>query len=379
MLVLNIAMGRSKDGADQSATQNGPVGVEDKEMSVSQRRGLLLDNLALIPIFTGQDPHFNFSDFSQKFKSFADFLQWPKEDRLFAIQQRLAGPALQTFSNFRDQINDIDSFFKVLGDVYNKEKDPSALLEDFWNYKQTAGIPVPQYLAICKQKAKNAVLAQNLPVESQKQTEEQWLLAMLKKNLEPQIRKGIIARNPTTLEELENIAILEEKAWLAVQVPRVTVENSGEMACAIAQKSYSKREYNDNIAEEIKKLKEIISDLSEKVKNLDKNTSRPDKSHIICHFCGLSGHYQSHCFRKNAREQLNNQERSNDRGALARRNGGRRASFRPYGQRPYRYGRHSEGNRLEGSEIETSEKDQSSACEKTPSSASGSLNGTGSL
>lgn len=375
-------MGRSKDGADQSAAHNGPVlnGGEEKDMSVSQRRGLLLENLALIPIFTGQDPNFHFADFSQKFKSFADFLEWPKDDRLFAIQQRLAGPALQTFSNFRDQIKDIDSFFKVLGDVYNKEKDPSALLEDFWNFKQAAGIPVPQYLAISKQKAKNAVSAQNLPVASQKQTEEQWLLAMLKKNLEPQIRKGVIARNPTSLEELEKIAILEEKAWLAVQAPLVSVEKYGEMSCAISEKSHSKKEIKNNISEEIRNLKEIISSLSEKVEKLSKNNSRPDKSHIICHFCGLSGHYQSHCFRKNATTQVNNQGGSNNRGASSVRNGGRRANFRPYGQRPFRNRRHSEENKSEESENSNSVNiQQTTTSENAQSSASGSLNGVGSL
>lgn len=61
-------MGRTKDGADQSVTQNGPAsnGGEDKDMSVSERRGLLLENLALILIFTGQDPPFSCCRFFSK-------------------------------------------------------------------------------------------------------------------------------------------------------------------------------------------------------------------------------------------------------------------------------------------------------------------------
>lgn len=69
-------------------------------------------------------------------------------------------------------------------------------------------------------------------------------MGMLKKKIEPQIRKGVIARNATTLDELENIAILEEKEWLELQSqtppPYSTLEKSGELTCVIDVKKNHK-------------------------------------------------------------------------------------------------------------------------------------------
>ena len=286
---------KSGDSGNSSQVLNHELQGLNKDFAKRQRRGLLLENLNLIPIFTGQDPNLQFQDFTAKFNSFADFLEWPKEDRLFAIQQRLAGPALQTFLNFKEQINSIEDFFRILGENYVRETDPSAVLEDFWNYKQRGGIPVSQYLAIAKQKCKKAIKAHNLPEENRKNTEEQWLISMLKKNLEPQIRKGVIARNPENLAELEKIAALEEKAWLAVKNQPLTnfPENTGDIACAVDYRATARGESANNYAKEISDLKQQIAILSDQIQNLGKMRNRQNKSNIVCYACNRRGHYKS--------------------------------------------------------------------------------------
>lgn len=69
----------------------------------------------------------------------------------------------------------------------------------------------------------------------------------LKKNLDPQIKKGVTAKNPTTLDKVKNIAILKEKAWLALQSqqPPSTLEKSGELTCVIDVKNQTQNESRD--------------------------------------------------------------------------------------------------------------------------------------
>lgn len=61
-------MGRTKEGTDQSATQNGPVtyGGEDKEMSVSQRRGPFIRKFSTHPDIYKSRPSFSFLGFLTK-------------------------------------------------------------------------------------------------------------------------------------------------------------------------------------------------------------------------------------------------------------------------------------------------------------------------
>ena len=204
-------------GAPVSNESLNPFNLTGGDTLISQHRINLLDSISLVPIFTGDDPLCSFAHFKEKFDQCALFFKWSEEVQYFAVQQRLTGRAHQTFSNFRSQISKVEDIFNVLKDRFSPVRHPSEVLADFWEFKHPPTMPVAEYVAQARQKVRAATVAQNFPVHIRKDMEEKWLLAMLLKNLDSTIRRGVIARNPTTLAELEIFATNEEKAILATQ------------------------------------------------------------------------------------------------------------------------------------------------------------------
>lgn len=267
-----------------------------------KRRALILDSLNLIPVYTGQDVSWTLDQFKTKFKSLAEFLLWPEEDQLFAFQHRLAGLALQTYVNFKSKIKTVQDLFKILSDKFDSKRDQGDLLNEFWLFKQQQDTSVAEFIAKAIIKANVAISAHNLPKDYEEKTKEQWLLSMLQKNLLPSIRKGVIARNPKTFKELEEIALLEERAYKAVPFESEQTNNL-QFACALSankSKEGQRNEESDKFKLFTDDFKEQLNALSRKISDLESSSQKRNKDNIICHFCSARGHTQRFC-----RERLN--------------------------------------------------------------------------
>lgn len=263
------------------------------------RRDSLLSHLVNIPVYTGTDPNFSLSKFKTKFAEIAQFLNWTTDERYFAVQQRLAGQAQTVLLNFRDEIKSEDDIFRILGSRFEAKKDNATLLSNFWNLKQDGMMPVGEFVAIARSKVKEIIAFQKIPVSAKTQIEEDWLLAMLLQNLRPELRRPIIARNPVTVKELIDLAILEEKACCAVKndCPPLVNEPVG-VACVLERQNKNeilKQNENDQILLE---LKNSINLLTDKVKemNLKTNDSQTQSNaQIQCFGCSEWGHRRENC------------------------------------------------------------------------------------
>lgn len=263
-----------------------------------KRRALILDSLNLIPVYTGQDLSWTLEQFKTKFTALAEFLLWPEEDQLFAIQQRLAGLALQTYVNFKSNINTVQDLFQILKDKFEQKRDQGDLLNEFWLFKQQQDTSVSEFIAKSITKANVAISAHNLPKDCEEKTKEQWLLAMLQKNLLPNIRKGVIARNPKTFKELEEIALLEERAYKAVPFESNIQTNNSQFACALSSNKSKEGERNgdsDKFKLFTDDLKEQLSVLSKKITDLELAAQKGKQNNIICFRCGKANHVQRVC------------------------------------------------------------------------------------
>lgn len=298
---------------ERNQLSSGSVVSADEQL-IFNRRCVLLEHLNLIPVFTAQDPNWPLKKFINKIQEISTYLKWSDEDKYFVMQQRLAGQAHQTYQNFKHEINDFPSLLKVLESQFLEIRDTAQVLTSFWNFKQSPSVSVAEFIAMARNLAQEAVQVQNLPLTVQTTTRDAWLLSMLMNNLAPEIRRGVVARDPQNLEELIKIAVLEEKSWKAIHGDNranldLTFPSTSVVCAAESFKPNTqlrarspvqtvKKEFE---AEQIQKLTEKIQNLEEKIENLaimnhgNRRENIVRKTSVRCWKCGKVGHIQSRC------------------------------------------------------------------------------------
>lgn len=259
------------------------------ELELVKQKTLVLEASKTIPMFSGTDPNWTFAQFEKKFKDFAKWLAWGEEDQFMIASQRIQGRALELFEIHRDRINNITDFFEVLKKFLAQPKSQGELHAQLWSYFQAQDTPVADYIARARTKARLAAAALEVDTETKKTVQEGWLMGMLLTNLLPEIRKAVIARNPTTSQEIEEFALLEEKAINAVKG-----ELGNEIACAVAPSSVG-RTLENLVAD----LSDQISKLNCKVDRLENKTWGEERGgrtrEMVCFGCQNNGHFIRDC------------------------------------------------------------------------------------
>ena len=156
-----------------------------RDLIMGQHNLSLVESIKTIPIFTGEDPFYSFANFKEKLQINASFFKWSEEVKFYAIQQRLAGKAQQTFDYYKHQLKTYNDVVKVLQDRFSPRKHPSDIMSSFWSFTQPSSMNVSEYLAQARLKVREITSLQNFSQEVRESTEEGWLLAMLLKNINP--------------------------------------------------------------------------------------------------------------------------------------------------------------------------------------------------
>lgn len=286
----------------QGVTLSPPVLVDNSNLCRAQ----MLDNLHLVPIFSGRDPSYTIAEFREKFMQWADFLKWPKDDRLFILHQRVNGEAYTTLKNFKSKITCIEEAFDILHKKFGQEHTPASDLLGFWAFMQPANMPVDEFIAVARQKAQKLVDEQGIPKTLQDNIIDSWLLTMCQKNLKPEIRRAVLARGPTNITELCSFASLEENA-LRQTMTQTNLVESAQMACAA---SHATIEESSQLATIVSDMAGQLAKLMEKMNTWEKTQQRPDprsrpKADIICLYCNRRGHKRFEC-RKLMRDKERN-------------------------------------------------------------------------
>ena len=329
----------------------------------------LVESIKAIPVFTGEDPYFTFAQFKEKFEDTALFFKWSEEVKFYAVQQRLAGKAQQTYHYFKHQVKTCQEVLDILAERFSPRKHPSEIFSNFWEFKQPPNMTVAEYLAQARLRVREVTKLQNLPEGARKETEEGWLLAMLLKNIDCRIRRNLISRNPVTVAELETIALNEEKAILATEPPNSSpllnpfadefVATATSSPCPVPQKDevgdlknmfWSMKNQMDVLTSKISEL--ALGKLEGNFCHAGRNVTSTSENvsncmQVVCHKCGLVGHIQRYCTTSWAQNphrnssQNYNANRGNQRGRVNYNNS--RGSFRNGGDRGNYRGNNNRG------------------------------------
>ncbi|GBO09779.1 hypothetical protein AVEN_45422-1 [Araneus ventricosus] len=123
----------------------------------------------------------------------------------------------------------------------------------------------------------------------------EMLKSMLLANFAPEIRRGVIAANPKTLDEIKEAALLQERAWNSCCTPPSPFVSSEASPSPIYAVQSSGRTGNQGVEEICHRLAEQVETLAVKVEDLTKQQNRHPQ---LCYVCNRSGHIARFCPRK---------------------------------------------------------------------------------
>lgn len=334
-----------------------------------EKSNSLINNLSLIPPFSGEVHSTSCNEFLEKLTNLADLFNWSDEERKFALTARTSGPAAKLIKlHSKKSFAEVE---KILRERYVRKETPDVALSRFMHYKQEAGVPVQDFYDRACDLALNALVVEGVDGKIADESRKALLHSMLLNNLAPEIRKGVIVRDPKSPEQILQYALLEEKALKSIN-PFVNEFNenthyfpttsqqtaSVPMACAV---THPTNVLNSKHEAEIKLLKEKMDLLTTKLDSLidlkaRENTSRSTESNqglIKCFACNQMGnHFARDCplnqgdnrgnYFGQRRGQYNN--RGNFRGRGNQNNGG---NYRPryYDNRSNDRQNHNQSNR----------------------------------
>lgn len=268
---------------------NTSLGENTTQKGVFIPSNFSLLSLQALPTFRGLDSNLSIEEFLERLEDYAAQWQWSTSEKYFALKERLYGEARACIGEFEDEIKDFDSLKQRLLKLYGKKVQASAALYDFMAFKQPIDMPVERYFAQAVQKSKFLDFGPCQP-EAKELQRQNMLLSMLKLNIQPQILRGILARNPQNLDELKKFAILEENAWLAVRANNNPFLQPQPEVFRIEPNSQG------NLAEVCATLTTQIANLSAKVEKLQvESTKKKERKLGPCYACGREGHIARFC------------------------------------------------------------------------------------
>lgn len=278
---------------------NSKTGEGSAPVGVFIPSSFSLLSLQALPTFRGLDSGLSVEEFIERIEDSAAQWQWTPSEKYFALKDRLFGEARACINEFGEEISDFITLKDRLIKLFGKKINPSNALFEFMAFKQPMDMPVERYFAQAVQKSKFLDFGQCDHATKELQRKN-MLLSMFKLNLQPQILRGVLAKNPQSLDDLKRLAILEEKAWVAVRANNNPFLQPQPEVFKIEQNNESK------LADLCATLTSQVETLSKKIDNLElevANKQRRSSTVGPCYNCGKMGHIQRFC---RSRQQRNN-------------------------------------------------------------------------
>lgn len=278
--------------------------TEPSEEMALQHKTVLLDHLNLISQFNGTDEAVSFSDFISSFLGIADFLQWDERDRIFALKNRVTGEAARIIKN-QSASKSFEDLKNLLKERFTKSESPTDVLQRFMAYKQMPGMGVREFFEKASDLSHKALVFDGCDKEVAENSRKALLKAMLLQNLAPEIRKGVVSKDPQSPDQILEFALLEERGWNSIREnndrcllppPNVNaskIENLPDRtyACAI--------ETDRDESSEIRELKSEIRKLKKELSKVSMQTNQvPEEGAIQCFYCAGWNHYARNCPQK---------------------------------------------------------------------------------
>lgn len=298
-----------------------------KELAENQKKSTLMDTISAIPMFSGEQGTVSCGEFFEKLDRFSNYLKWGEDDKRFVILSRLSGTALRWVKPHKEK--PILELEQAIRDRFVQKDTPDVAMTRFTTFKQAAGMPVQEFYDRISELASQALVVDGMDRAVAAKSRNAMLHCIMLSNLAPEIRKGVITKDPQTPEEILKFALLEEKAlkstnpFFSLNNDFVfgTTQQQTPMACAA---TYPVRQQSNK---EVEELREKLDLLSAKLDSLidSKGAEATRKSSnatggFVCYHCGQPNHYARDCLQ---RTQESYSQNRNYRGNFSNRGRGR--------------------------------------------------------
>lgn len=314
-----------------------------KELASLQKKSTLIDNLCNIPPFNGENS-ISLGDFVEKWESLSTFFSWDEAEKKFALLNRISGSAANLLKIHKSKTS--TELVKILEQRFSHTDTPDIALAKFLNFKQVAGMAVQDFYDRASDLSLKALVIDGISDAIVQKSRDAMLHSMLLGNLAPEIRKGVISKDPKTPDQVLAYALLEEKACRSVN-PFYTLESVNNtpnpqfgIACAA---TFPPTQPTNNRNREIDDLREKLDLLTAKIDSLVVTKTEVNRAQgqelgnsnqFLCHYCGNPNHFIKNC-PQNPRNHFWQEDRGNtmDRRGMDR---GRTQNRGNYSQRNYR-------------------------------------------
>lgn len=190
---------------------------DDDKVAEIQKKTALLEYLHLIELFSGDSGSITFKQFLTSFDRLANLFQWGEEEKVFALQSRLAGSAANLLDKLVKEKKKFEKIIKILEERYELKYSPAMALQKFLNFRQVPGMKVRDFFDRATELSATALSGDGCAEAIVKSSQKAMVKTMLLSNLTPEIRKGLVAKDPGSPEEILKYALLEERAWDSVR------------------------------------------------------------------------------------------------------------------------------------------------------------------
>ncbi|GBN51078.1 hypothetical protein AVEN_193826-1, partial [Araneus ventricosus] len=211
---------------------------------------------------------------------------WNNGSKYLAVKLRLTGEVLHFIREQKFNFSDYDSLKKILIERYTIQSNKASFLHEFFTYQPPPNMPVSVYFAKASALSFKAFCTGERNGDIEEANRIEMLKSMLLTNLAPEIRRGFIAANPKTIDEIKEAALLQEREWNSYRL---------SPSCSVSNKTYPIPVYavqvraentNQCVKNFCQKLAEKIETSTTKVTNLSRQQSKQQ----LCYSCTRPGH-----------------------------------------------------------------------------------------
>jgi len=173
----------------------------------------LNEAMKLIGPFNGRNPS-GLNDFLEAFSDMKTLLQWDNPTALLVLKCKLEGEAKTYFNTIKRQVVTPDDLIRLLRERFSIEENESTALHKLMHFQQTPQMAVSEFIHTLTDLSHRA-----FPDEQYEAVRNRMTLKVALSNMLPEIKRGVIRRNPGCIADLKAAALLEERAYLETRAP----------------------------------------------------------------------------------------------------------------------------------------------------------------